>query len=296
MKLSLAAFALATCTSGLALAQPLTTVSQVPIGAGAWKVRDVRTGGVVRVSDARPDAFGGRGSLELILPGPGDTSFRAEAELFSPDTVLEPGRGLVPTAGGFGALTELRDLLVTWYRDGASTTWPWVGPAVRVFVYDPDLGVNGTSSIMVWEPIYAGYATGPNREVPVDQWVASAIHDDRFWRQPLYLDGQRVPVSFCADNPSECYRYVRLEQWGFGPRAVIFGLTVAVGGGWPGSFTGYVDHLSLELTNGRTWTWDFEPAGSPPVCEEDRHDRRARRRARRAERRSERRAERRARR
>lgn len=279
--LTSAAFLLLTCPLGTALAQtPPTEVSSVGAGLSSWRLVDVRTGGTSQITDAAPDPFGGRGSLEQTLPESPDRSFKSEIEIFSPDTTLEPVRGLVPNAGGFGRLADMHDLLVAWYRDGASTTWSWIGPAVRVYVFDPDLGVNGTSSIMVWEPVYNGYAPYPDRAVPVDQWVHSRVDEGRFWRQPLYLDGARVPRDFCSLNPTECHRYVTLDQWGFGPNAVIFGFNIAVGGGWPGDYHGYVDYLSLELVNGQTLTWDFEPPAASPVCTENRGRRRHHRRGR----------------
>lgn len=272
-----------------ASAQPqYVAVGDVAEGLSSWRLVDVRTGGTSEVTSNVPDPFGGQGSLEQALPAPGDDSYKAEVELFSPDTRLLPGRGLVPTAGGYGLLTDLHDLLVAWYRDSSSTAAPWLGTAVRVYVYDPDLGVNGSSSIMVWEPVYNGYASNPSRAVPVDQWVHSRLDDEVFWRQPLYLDGQRVPRAFCSLNPSECHRYIPLSAWGFGPNAVIFGFNLAVGSGWLGSYHGYVDYLSLELTQGRTWIWDFEPgASAAQVCPAPEPERRPR--ARRARRRAHRR-------
>jgi hypothetical protein len=295
-RLSLTTLAAALITSGAVQASPtLVGVGDVSGGLKDWRVVDVRRGGHARVTANRPDATGGLGALEMELPAPGDSSYRAEVEVFSPDTVLEPGRGLVPVHGGYGLVTDLRDLLVSWYRDGSSTTFPWLSTAVRVYVYDPDLGINGTSSIMVWEPVYSGYATGPNFAVPVDQWVHSRLDDEIFWRQPLYLDGVRVPTSFCGNNPGECHVYDRrLRDWGFGPRTVIFGLNISAGSGWGGTFKGWVDNVNVEFTGGRTHIWDFEPGASAPaqVCETPQERRRRLRQARRAARRAARQAQR----
>lgn len=280
---------LALVLSAPAFATPtFVQVGDVTSHLSAWRVVDVRSGGVARVSTTQPDASGGAGSLELALPAPGDDSYRAEVEILSPDTVLSPEQGLVPAQGGYGLLSDLHDLLISWYRDSSSTSWAGLGPAVRVYIYDPDLGANGSSSIMIWEPIYNGYAAGPGRALPEDQWVHSRLDDEIFWRQPLYLDGLRVPRGFCGVNPSECYVYDRrLQDWGFGPRSVIFGFSISAGSGWMGSFLGYVDNLNLELTQARTWIWDFEPGAgaAPALCEtvaERRHrQRQARRHARR---------------
>lgn len=278
------------------LAAPAAAQTEVVTGgdlAGGlhdWRMVDVRSGGVSRVV-AHPDPFGGAGVLEQVLPPAGSAvgEYRTELERFSPDTVLEPGRGLVPTAGGYGTLANLGDVFVSWYRDSRSTAGSWLGTAVRLYVFDPNLGVNGTSYIMIWEPVYNGLANNPQFAVPTDTWIHSEIDDDYFWRRPLYLDGQRVPRRFCGDNPSECFVFTNeLHEWGFSPDAVIFGINVSAGPDWYGTYYGYVDHISLEILNGRTYHWDFEPGPKQAAvaqCEEDRRERRRARRQRRRARR-----------
>ncbi|MCA9548680.1 MAG: hypothetical protein KC933_01510 [Myxococcales bacterium] len=274
--------ALAVLVAGSAAATPqqfTVTGGSLEAGLHDWRVVDVRTGGVSQVSTTRPDPYGGSGSLEQSIPAPGSDEWKTEVEIFSPDTSLTPGAGLVPTAGGYGRLADLRDLLVTWYRDGSSTAWPWLGEAVRIYVYDPDLGTQGSSYVLIWEPVYNGLPV-----VPTDQWIVSRVDDGNFWRTPIYLDGQRVPRSFCSDNPTECHRYLPFSAWGFGPDTVIFGLNLAVGSGWYGSYLGYVDQVNLEMPDGQTWIWDFEP-GDAPMCSEaapepEHEHRRGRRRGR----------------
>jgi hypothetical protein len=246
--------------AGTAVAAPqyqTVTSGSLEAGLHSWRVVDVRTGGFSRVRPTRPDNHGGSGSLEQTIPPPGSDEWKTEVEIFSPDTRFIPGVGMIPSAGGYGRLSDLRDLLVTWYRDGRSSTWPWLGQAVRIYVYDPDLGTRGSSYALIWEPVYNGL-----NPVPTDQWIVSRVDDGYFWRSAIYLDGQRVPRTFCADNPAECYQWLPLQGWGFGPNTVIFGLNLAVGSGWPGTYLGYVDWVNLEMPNGKTWIWDFEP-GAP---------------------------------
>lgn len=271
-----------TCTLGTAHAVGPDRVSDVSQGLSGWRIVDVRSGGVSQVTTSAADPFGGLGALEQTLPESPDRSLKTEVEIFSADTTLDPVRGLVPGQGGYGRLADLLEISVAWYRDSASTTWPWMGPAIRLYVYDPDLGVNGTSSIMVWEPVYNGHAAPPARAVPVDQWIESQLEEGRFWRQPLYLDGQRVPRNFCSLNPAECHRYVRLSEWGFGPNAVVFGFNIAVGSGWPGDYHGYVDHLAFQFACHAPVAWDFEPtvAANPSPTREARERRRRDRRRR----------------
>ncbi len=228
-------------------------------GKDQWRVIDFRTGGVSRVSKIQLDADGHLGALEQILPAPGSVEFSTEVELLSRDTIHDPTAGLVPTRGGFGLVSDLKHLELSWYRDSASTTVPLQATALRVYIYDPDLGAEGTSYTLVWEPFYNGYATLPGRSVPTDTWIRSNVTDDFFWRTPLYLDGLRVPTDFCRQNSRECYIFNRtIGEWDFGPRAVIFGLSLAAGSGWSGSYQGYVDHVVMEVDDQR-WAWDFAP-------------------------------------
>ncbi|MEM7676187.1 MAG: hypothetical protein AAF449_09315, partial [Myxococcota bacterium] len=118
-------------------------------------------------------------------------------------------------------------------------------------------GTNGTSYTLIWEPVYNGYATGPNDSFPADTWIYARIDGDFFWRTPLYIDGQRAPGSFCRDNPGECFVFNRtIKSWGFGPRTVVFGLSIGVGSGWPGTYRGFVDDVALKIGQ-RSWSWNF---------------------------------------
>ncbi|MEM7678637.1 MAG: hypothetical protein AAF449_21865, partial [Myxococcota bacterium] len=114
-------------------------------GKGRWRVVDFRTGGVSRIDRQMIDAQHRWGALEQIIPAPGGFELSSEVELLSRDTALNPIRGLHPTNGGFGLLSELHFMELALYRDGASTTLPWLTSAFRLYVYDPDLGTNGTS-------------------------------------------------------------------------------------------------------------------------------------------------------
>ena len=226
-------------------------------GRRGWRVVDYRTGGVSRVDRSQLDPNGKPGALEQVLPEPGGSNVSSEIEILSPDTMLDPEDGLRPTRDGFGKLSDLQTIGLSWYRDGTSTAPPWFVSALRVYVFDPDLGVRGTSYVMVWEAIYNGYAPAPDQSVPTDTWVRSDVTQDFFWRTPLFIDGLRAPAAFCSENPTECFVFNRtLSDWDFGPRAVIFGMSIAVGSGWNGSYRGFVDDVTLAFTHGRK-NWNF---------------------------------------
>ena len=225
-----------------------------------WRVVDFRRGGVSRISEAMRDGEGRRGALQQILPGPDAIDATAEIEILSRDTEHDPLSGLRPTRGGFGLVASLREMSFSFYRDASSTTYPWLGAALRIYVFDPDLGPHGTSYAMVWEPIYNGYGL----ELPTDTWHRADVVQGLLWRHPLYIDGAQAPRDFCARNLSECYIYDRtIFDWALGPRAVVFGFSLSAGGGWGGSYSGYVDDVIVAFEDGRRRHWDFH---APPPC------------------------------
>lgn len=237
----------------------IVTPNALRPGKAKWRVVDYTLGGVSRIDRRVVNAENCRGALEQILPPPGLPEFNAEIELLSRDTVVDDIRGLYPARGGFGPADQLERLSFHWYRDSSSTVAPWFGAAIRVYIYDPDLGVNGSSYAMIWEPIYNQEATLPGPAVPTDTWIFSEIHEENFWRTPLYIDGLRAGASFCFENRSECLIYNwGIGDWGFGPRAVVFGLSISAGSGWIGTYRGYVDDFKMRIGD-KTWAWDFGP-------------------------------------
>ncbi len=222
--------------------------------AAGWRVVDFRRGGVSRISETMRDGDGRRGALQQVLPGPDAYEATAEVEILSRDTEHDPLGGLRPTRGGFGPVASLSEMSFSFYRDATSTTHPWLGAALRIYVFDPDLGHHGTSYAMVWEPFYNGHGF----ELPTDTWLRADVVGGLLWRHPLYIDGALAPRDFCARNLRDCYTYDRtIFDWGFGPRAVVFGLSLAAGGGWGGSYSGYVDDVVVAFEDGRRRRWDF---------------------------------------
>ena len=228
-------------------------------GRSGWRVVDFRSGGVSKVNRRTRGPDGRRGVLEQVLPELETSQHSTEVEILSRDTKLDPYSGLHPTRGGFGPVSELTKLRFWFYRDGESTTFPWLSAAVRVYVYDPDLGARGSSFVLVWEPVYNRYVPKPAPLVlPADTWIEATATQDVFWRYPMFIDGQHASRSFCRENPTECYVYNRtIFDWDFGPNAVIFGLSIAAGGGWGRSYTGYVDDVRLSFGDEKSYRWDF---------------------------------------
>lgn len=222
-----------------------------------WRSVSLTSGGTSMVTFDQPDRRRRFGSLEQVLPEPGTPDLEAAVEIISEDAILLPGEGLKAFEGGFGLLRKLRHAKYRWYRDSASTSAPFLASAFRLMVYDPDDGPHGSTWYLVYDQAYDGYlSTG----VPEDQWVESNVANAVVWRSPLYLNGQKAPDDYCANNVSECYRWDRTPQdWGFGPRAMVIGLRIQAGSGWQGTYRGFVDNVRLKFAGRRAYRWNFEP-------------------------------------
>jgi hypothetical protein len=145
-------------------------------------------------------------------------------------------------------LSELSAMDYWTYRDGSSTSPPYIAPSINIAVLtnDPTPGAEPFATL-VFEPLYA--------------YGNDAIHDDE-WQQwdtqqvtPAGTGGwwvTRQVGSICA---TACYTTLAdiQEQ---APNATIIALGVNVGRG-PASFVGAVDALSLTMA-GETTTYDFE--------------------------------------
>lgn len=248
----------AVATSGRPWPRRVVRPIEPKMALAAWHHRDVRSGGVSKITAGERDSRGGRGSLEQWLADNSQTG--TEMEVLSWDTDLDPVSGLTPSHGGFGKLSDLDEVSFEWFRDSSSTAWGHLTPAFRVIVHDPDEGPRGSTWMLTWEGVYNGYANQPGFSVQMDRWVHADITNDNFWRSPLYIDGEFAGRGWCQQNPSECHVYNRgLNGWGFGPNTTIVGLSVAAGSGWVGDYHGFIDLVTLDFRPGNRRTWDFEP-------------------------------------
>ncbi len=230
-------------------------VSETP---GAWHPANERSGGTSVITTTQADAHGGGGSLEQTLPAPTSPSPKTDFQIFSADTTFANGAGLQAPSGGFGLLSEISALSFDWYRDSASTAAEHLTPALRVLVWDPADGTNGSSYMLVWEGVYNGYpaASGP---VPTDEWVAQDVVAGNFWRIPQYIDGAWTGISACNSGPNTCYYFNRgLDDWGFSAGTVVIGLEVGLGSGWNGTYHSFADYVTLGFGENDPVVWDFE--------------------------------------
>ncbi len=257
---SLLVLASALTLSGLAASAATLIIRPTDWGPapGEWHEANARDGGVSVVSDVRDDRLGGDGSLDQRLPAPAANSPKTDAQIFSPDTVFAAGAGFSTTAGGFGLLSELDTIHFDWLRASSSTAPAHLTPALRLWLWDPDVGTNGTSTLAIWEGIYNGYPTsgGP---VPTDVWTAEDLNGDNFWQIPQFIDGSFSGIGGCG-GPIECFVFDRdLTEWGYGPNTQVFGVEVGLGSGWAGSYEGAADLITLGFNGAEPTTWDFEP-------------------------------------
>ncbi|MHC5004177.1 MAG: hypothetical protein ACYTJ0_13765 [Planctomycetota bacterium] len=263
MKASLArsvtSAALALGLGGLAAADEtvIVTPADVSLDMGHWHPANERSGGQSLITATRPDDLGKTGSLEQSLPAGGSPSPKSDFELFSADTVFDPGDPLVfyPADGGFGLLSDLDQLAFDFYRDGASTAPDHLTPALRLYLWDPDAG---TSYLMVWEGVYNGFPIG--MPVPTDQWLTADVAGAFFWRIPQFINGSWAGIGYCNGAPAgECFDFDNtLGDWGFGPDTVVFGVNVGLGSGWAGSYVSFVDNVTIGFAGGACTTYDFE--------------------------------------
>lgn len=234
----------------------VVTPADVSTAPGAWHPANERSGGASVITKAMPDAHGGNGSLEQSLPASGSPSPKTDFQVFSADTTLTTGAGLQAETG-FGLLSDISALSFDWYRDAASTAAPHLTPSFRILVWDPAIGTEGASYLLIWEGVYNGYAAA-NGPVPTDQWVNENIVDGNFWRVPQYVDGTWHGISACNTGPNTCYFFDRgLDEWGFSASTVVIGLEVGLGSGWNGTYHSFADYVTLGFGD-TTTVWDFE--------------------------------------
>lgn len=151
-------------------------------------------------------------------------------------------------------LGSLNSLSYDWYRAGGSAPAN-LQPALRL-LYDADGNAATTSDLgyLVFEQVYN--APSFNNPVPVNQWVNSNLIGANFWMR-----------QFTPGNTVESYNNT-LADWmgGAHPTSVadllsantaILGVEFGIGSGWKGSFSGFVDNVSVGFGRDST-TFNFE--------------------------------------
>jgi hypothetical protein len=162
------------------------------------------------------------------------------------DLSYDPGHSL----GGFSNLSSLS---YEWYRSGASTTSPWFAPSLALHV------TNGVASgYLVYELAYNGYPTsGP--AIPTNGWNLSTIlsetapPDSQLWAFANTFPGQTAwTIQSLGAWQAELHDY-RIDN-----------VTLFIGSGWPDSFTGAVDGVTIGFAEQDAVTFDFEVQPAVP--------------------------------
>jgi hypothetical protein len=146
-------------------------------------------------------------------------------------------------------LSDLSALSYWTYRDGASTSAPYIAPSINVAIHTNASGPGTGFATLVFEPLYA-YG---NDAIDDDVWQ----HWDAF--EPThtgFAGGWWVTREVGALCAFACYADFATILAN-APNATIDSVGLNVGRG-PASFIGAVDGLSLTMA-GETTTYDFEP-------------------------------------
>jgi len=203
------------------------------VGTTNWYYMNVRNSGAVGINGNLP--YLGTGSAYMATPS---GSAKADLEYW----VL--GSGGQPTVLGF--LSNLESLSYSWYRDSASTVSDWLHPAFRLWVRWND-GSSVKQGYLVYEEVYntAGYVA------PTDQWVDVDVLGKKFWST--------------GSLPDAFSNYDRtLSDWSaLMPDAEVLALSMGVGSGWNGVFSGAVDNVEFSFVDQSSGSFNFELESVP---------------------------------
>ncbi|WP_241491775.1 PEPxxWA-CTERM sorting domain-containing protein [Sphingomonas endophytica] len=140
-------------------------------------------------------------------------------------------------------LSDLTGLSFDYLRSDSSTAAAWLAPAIRLAV------TNGTNSgYLVYENVYNGVQV-----TPVNSFVSQDVTSAKVWGT--------------GNLPGAFSEYGRtFADWNtLLPNLRVTALSVGIGSGWNGSFSGAVDRVSYSV-NGNNTTFNFE-AATPAVPE-----------------------------
>jgi hypothetical protein len=219
--------------SGDLFTNPGPSNASQAVGTTNWFYRNVRNNGEVGINGNLP--YLGTGSAYMATPS---GSAKADLEYW----VL--GSGSQPTVLGF--LSNLESLSYSWYRDGASTVSSWLHPAFRLWVRWHD-GSTLRQGYLVYEEIYntAGYVA------PTDQWVDVDVLGKKFWSTGS------LPDAFNSYDRT-------LSDWStLMPGAEVLALSMGVGSGWNGVFSGAVDNVEFSFVDQSSGSFNFEVQSVP---------------------------------
>lgn len=205
--------------------------ASAPIVGGEWIQRNV--GGDASIGITIDQPRGGNGSAALTGV---DGDSKADLEYYFEAPI---------------ALSAFGSLSYDWYRDGSSTAPAHLHPVIRLIVGGSTQS-GPTGGYLVFERAY-NPSVSP---VPTDVWVTDTID---FSTTHLWGTGS-LPGAF-ADFDNTISDWLALV-----PNLQIFGLSFGIGSGWNGSFTGFVDQVTLSAAD-QTTTWNFEVQTAGEVSE-----------------------------
>lgn len=244
MKTFLRGLLLASAVSGTCAQAAVITVT--PDNMGGWSAANVRVGSSAAITGT--NARNGNGSVEMSLAN---------------------GNGKADFALGWGyvagrTLGNLDALSYDWYRASGGTAQSHLQPALRL-MYDADgkADTQYDTGYLVWELEYNG------RGVVDNTWTSSNIIGGNFWMRQF----NQAPT---PGNTIENFD-TTLAEWMSSSRpgapadvldanSAILGIEFGIGSGWNGSFTGFVDNVSVGFGGGVT-TYNFETAAAADVPE-----------------------------
>ena len=236
------------CNILLVVPVAVHAVTITPANLQGWGPANVRNSGTVAITAAYPRTSSG--SLRFVQTGGAD---KADFEIVNSNP------------GGFGLVKDITSVGYEFYR--ASGTVPaFLAPVLRLGVYDP---VSGTTSLLIWEPVYNGYPSS----VPVGSWVAIDASAGNWWMR-----------AFGAPSCTYESYGITLAEWvaglndglpigplygrtpnPVGPQAWVASINVGIGSGWSGSFDGAVDNVQLGFNSAPPTVYNFEEEAATPA-------------------------------
>lgn len=145
-------------------------------------------------------------------------------------------------------LSDLTSISYDFYRDGSSTTGANFQPVMRLNITEN----NVFAGSLVLEYIYQNQTTPP-----VNAWtnLSGTLTSGIFWATNTRLG----PTFAAADGGQKT-----LQAWldgNAGDTLRVTGVSLGVGSGWSGTFSGAADHAQYAFTGGPSNNFDFAVAG-----------------------------------